>query len=231
MAIRCGLLGKHASRRDSIALEAPEAFLSAWEPWLQSGLSTSRERLGRDWQAAFLSAPIWRFWLGSDICGTTVLGAFMASLDQIGRYFPLTVFAAADRALAIPPPEFEAHGAWFEATEAFLLATLVPSMSFERLAAALAALPPPLAYPPVAARDPVAALAIGGAIGPFDGHAPGTSFASLRLADWAAAYAGRAFWWTAGGIGFRPIALATRHLPHPELFTAMLTGDFRAFAG
>lgn len=227
--MRCGLFGKHASRRDLVAIEVPGSFLAVFEPWLQSSLSTSRERLGRAWQAAYLAAPIWRFWLGSDICGTTILGALMASLDEIGRYYPLAVLAAADRTLAIPPPEFETHEAWFKASEAFLLGTLEPGVTLERITAALEALPTPRTCPPVAPRAPIEVVNLGGVLCPLDDRIEEKTFSSLRLADWGAAYAGRAFWWTAGGVAFRPVALATRHLPHPDLFAALLTGDFRAF--
>jgi len=231
--MRCGLFGKHASRRDLVAVEVPGAFLAVFEPWLQSALSTSREQLGARWQDAYLAAPIWRFWLGSDICGTTILGALMASLDEIGRYYPLTVLAAGDRRAAIPPPEFETHEAWFKAVEAFLLATLEPGVTLEMVKSALEALPVPRTYPPVAPREPIRLVAHGGTHGgvlcPLDDRIEGKAFASLRLADWASANAGRAFFWTPGGLAFRPVALATRHLPHPDLFCAMLTGDFGAF--
>lgn len=225
--MRCGLFGKHASRREHVAIDVPGPFLSVFEPWLQAGVSASRERLGKGWQAAFLSAPIWRFWLGSEICGTTVLGAFMASLDEIGRYYPLTVLAAGDRDVAIPPPELETHDTWFEASEAFLLSTLAPGLSLDRVTAALEALPLPRACPPVISRDPIRATSLGGVLCPLDAQADTRTFASLRLSGWAAAYAGSSFWWTVGGVAFRPLALATRHLPHPDLFTGMLTGDFR----
>ena len=69
---------------------------------MQSGISASRERLKDQWQQAYLTAPIWRFWLGADICGVTVVGALMSSLDGIGRYYPLTVFAVADAGGADP---------------------------------------------------------------------------------------------------------------------------------
>ncbi len=227
--MRCGLFGKHASRRDLVAIEVPGSFLTVFEPWLQASLSASRERLGGAWQAAYLAAPIWRFWLGADICGTTILGALMASLDETGRYYPLAVLAAPDPQGAIPPPEFETHEDWFKAGEAFLLATLAPGVTLERIQVALAELPPPRTFPPVAPRAPLAAMTRGGVLCPLDDRIEAKAFASLRLADWAEAYAGRAFWWTAGGASFRPVALATRHLPHPDLFAAMLTGDFRAF--
>ena len=66
--MQCSLFGKLPARRDFIAIGAPREFLNAWEPWLQSAISSSRQELGKDWQAAFLAAPIWRFWLGADIC-------------------------------------------------------------------------------------------------------------------------------------------------------------------
>src|SRR5262249_28369685 len=100
--MRCSLFGKLAAKRDFIAVAAPRAFLDAWEPWMQSSVSASQHSLGRAWHGAFLAAPIWRFWLGADICGTTVLGAFMSSLDGMGRYYPLTLFACADPGAAIP---------------------------------------------------------------------------------------------------------------------------------
>jgi type VI secretion system protein ImpM len=213
--MRCGLFGKHASRRDLVAIEVPGRFLSIFEPWLQAALSTSREQLGGAW---------------SEICGTTILGALMASLDETGRYYPLTILAAGDSKDAIAPPEFDTNEAWFKQVESFLLATLEPGVTLERISTSLERLPTPRTYPPVAPREPIRALNLGGVLCPLDDCIEGKAFTSLRLADWAAAYAARAYWWTAGGVAFRPVALATRHLPHPDLFSAMLTGDFRAFA-
>ena len=65
--MRCGLFGKLPAKRDFIALFAPRDFLDVWEPWMQSSISASREKLLDGWQQAFLTAPIWRFWLGAEI--------------------------------------------------------------------------------------------------------------------------------------------------------------------
>ena len=65
--MRCGLFGKLPTKRDFIAVFAPRPLLDAWEPWMQSGISASRERLKDQWQQAYLTAPIWRLWLGADI--------------------------------------------------------------------------------------------------------------------------------------------------------------------
>ena len=141
--MQCSLYGKVPAKRDFIALGAPREFLNTWESWLQAAISASRTTLGNDWQPAFLTAPIWRFWLGGDICGRSVIGAFMSSLDGVGRYFPLTLFACADDGAAIPPPEYGAQDGWFDRVESFLMSTLDHDAQFETMTAELAALPPP----------------------------------------------------------------------------------------
>ena len=136
-ACRCGLYGKLPTKRDFIAIQAPREFLAVWEPWMQGGLSASRHALGDSWQQTFLTAPIWRFWLGAELCGRTVLGAFMSSLDGVGRYFPLTLLAFPDEGAAIPPPEFDAQDGWFAVAEEFLLSTLEDATTFETVTAGL----------------------------------------------------------------------------------------------
>ena len=91
--MQCGLFGKLSAKRDFVALSVPRDFLNAWEPWMQSCVSASRDSLGETWLESYLTAPIWRFWLGADICGATVTGAVMPSLDGVGRYYPLTLLA------------------------------------------------------------------------------------------------------------------------------------------
>src|SRR5262245_46086044 len=111
-----GLFGKLPAKRDFVSFAAPRAFLDRWEPWLQGSVATSRQHLGEAWAEAFRNAPIWRFWLGSAICGVPVIGAFMPSIDAVGRYFPLTVFSIED-ASSCPPPELEMQTQWFEQAE------------------------------------------------------------------------------------------------------------------
>jgi type VI secretion system protein ImpM len=235
--MQCCLYGKVAAKRDFIAISAPREFLNAWEPWLQGAISASRTTLGDKWQPAFLTAPIWRFWLGADICGTSVVGAFMSSLDGVGRYFPLTLFACADDDAAIPPPEFTSQDDWFEAAEAFLMSTLNHDANFEAMAAALAALPPPFQE-----LQKVLAQASGGepngqqvlfqavpqALLAARGQSFSEVFGSIRRRDYARIYAGSTFWWTVGGEGVASVALSGKGMPDPFLFAAMLTGQFAA---
>ncbi len=221
-AMRCGLFGKLPSKRDFVAIAATREFLSAWERWLQGGLSASRLRLQDAWQEAFLRAPIWRFWLGAEASGHPVLGAFMPSVDGVGRYFPLTVFACGE---ALPPPEFDLQETWFSAVEDLLLSALEPQASFEALSAALAALPPPQSptFPDVEgmSRLPHSAILLRGAPERWP-----IAFADARRADHLRTYARDTFWWTLGGEGFPPLALVNRGMPDPYVFAGMLTGTF-----
>ena len=156
--MRCSLFGKLGAKRDFVALATPRRFLETWEPWVQACMSASRHQLGAEWQNAFLTAPVWRFWLGADISGATVVGAIMPSLDGVGRYYPLTLLVVADPLHSIPPPDFDAQDPWFAAAEEFLLATLDQARSFEDISAALDAMKLPLAKASVVISSDVVAI-------------------------------------------------------------------------
>ncbi len=223
--MRCGLFGKLPAKRDFIAIYAPRPLLDVWEPWMQAGISASHETMRDGWREAFLTAPIWRFWLGAEICGTTVTGAFMSSLDGVGRYYPLTAFACADPGAPIPPPELDPQDEWFAAAEDFLLSTLHNDLSFGTVPASPARLAPP--------RAPSTALAEGqvkmddSCVGtPAVGRPFAELFGSLRSDNHVNAYAAASFWWTLGGDAYPPFALSCRRMPSPFLFASMLTGGF-----
>ena len=223
--MQCGLYGKLPTKRDFIAIQAPREFLAVWEPWMQGGLSASRHALGDSWQQTFLTAPIWRFWLGAELCGRTVLGAFMSSLDGVGRYFPLTLLAFPDEGVAIPPPEFDAQDGWFAVAEEFLLSTLEDTTTFEAVTAGLERLVNPSDDPLVARRSDMVEFK-DGLIAQLHQRSLSDVFASIRIADYANVYAAATFWWTIGGEGFQPLAMSSRRMPPPFQFTQMLTGRF-----
>jgi type VI secretion system protein ImpM len=225
--MRCGLYGKLPTKRDFIALNAPRDFLAVWEPWIQSAMAASRQSLGDTWMPAFLTAPIWRFWLGADLCETTVVGAFMPSLDGIGRYFPLTLFACADESKAMPPPEIDPQDDWFAAAEHFLLSILDDPISFEETQSALDDLRFP-AIRHVDRRPDEPAGVFGNSIAKVGQRALPETFAAMRLTDHAAIYSAATFWWTMGGEGYEPMALGGRRMPSPYLFSAMLSGRFES---
>jgi type VI secretion system protein ImpM len=222
----CSLYGKLPSKRDFVVIGATRDFLNAWEPWLQASISSSRNQLDHSWQSAFLTAPIWRFWLGADVCGRSTLGAFMSSLDGVGRYFPLTLFASADDGASIPPPELDDQEQWFDAAETVLMSALDQDNDFETFSGRVAALP----QPQQRRRDPddpdrVPGIDLG--IARQSGAEPlAALFSSLRMREHDKIYAAASFWWTIGGENFPPIALCGHGLPDPLAFSAMLTGEF-----
>jgi type VI secretion system protein ImpM len=223
--MRCGLFGKVSAKRDFIALATPRSFLEIWEPWVQSCLSASQHQLGRDWQSAYLTAPLWRFWLGADVVGETALGVFMPSVDGVGRYYPLTLMAIAESSSSIPPPDLDAQDPWFSMGEKFLLSTLDREISFGQITATLEALPVPRVEATVTGSDDIVRLSdeAAGVV------AAGTSFrdalAKVRASNHGAS-AAATFWWTDGGGDFPPMALACRGLLDPFGYCAMLTGKF-----
>jgi type VI secretion system protein ImpM len=226
--MRCGLFGKLPAKRDFIALYTPRAFLNAWEAWMQAGMSASREMLAGSWKDAFLTAPIWRFWLGADVCGSTVLGAFMPSLDGLGRYYPLTLFACADDGTAIPPPDIDSHDDWFAAGEELLLSALGQHAAFETLSSGLDSLKPPAVAVTRSSGEGTRAPIDGIAAGEANGRCFPDLFASLRAANAAAVSSAATFWWTIGGREFPSQALCCRRMPDPFLFASMLTGGFES---
>lgn len=225
--MRCGLFGKLPAKRDFVAPNAPRDFLSVWEPWMQSGVAASRHALGEGWQAAFLKAPIWRFWLGRDLCGGTMLGAMMPSVDGVGRYFPLTIFARAEPGETILSPDLDPQEAWLSGAEDVLLSALVPETGLDRVLAGLAALGGPGAGVPAlpAAVVPLSPAGWGTALPEGDVRA---GLERLGRADPGRAAAGTSLWWTLGGSGVAPFALAMPGLPSASLFAMLLTGPVPA---
>jgi type VI secretion system protein ImpM len=223
--MRCGLYGKLPAKRDFIAISTPRGFLDAWEPWMQGGISASRQDLGAKWQDSFLRAPIWRFWLGAEVCGTTVLGAIMSSLDGVGRYYPLTLLSWAEEGEAIAPPDLDAQETWFGKAEELLLSTLEHGVPYESTMEALERLDPASAWSS-SMTDDMIPLARGGVALPVRERPFGEIFTALRAADLVHVYAAATFWWTIGGEDFDPIALSGSRMPDPFLFSDMLTGRF-----
>lgn len=226
--MRIGLYGKLPAKRDFVVSEVARDFLRVWEPWMQGGVSDSTLRLGQGWQNWYLAAPIWRFWLGRDIAGEEALGAFMASVDGVGRMFPLTIVAQGD----LPAPEDEPQEAWFSAVEELLLDTLEPErMPYEATLARLKALDRPRATPP--GEGPAAAQGSGPTV--VRAASAGAPIASVLAAlsdrDRRRRLRRAAVFWTIGGDAVAPMALRSDGLPQADLFGAFLTCSFEPVTG
>ena len=220
-----GFFGKLPAKRDFVAVGASRAFLETWEPWLQASLATSRQKLGAGWAGAYNRAPIWRFWLGANFAGEAIVGALMASVDGVGRPFPLAVFAGEGEGL-LPPPEIEANDAWCEAAEAALLCALAPETAFEDFARAVEALPSPALQSRVEEISGVEQMGENVVLVRGLDAQPSLAFRAARRFGHRGAFAGQSFWWTVGGEGYEALALAVVGLPAPSLFSDMLTGAF-----
>ncbi len=152
----------------------------------------------------------------------------MSSLDGVGRYYPLTLFAYADPGSAIAPPDIDAQDAWLEAAEDLLLSTLDKDVTFETITGALDQLAPPTQQPTDSPPAGISSLREGAMSRPLGEGSFADLFASLRTANHSSVYAAASFWWTVGGGEYQPLALCCRRMPDPFLFAGMLTGQINS---
>jgi type VI secretion system protein ImpM len=220
-----GFYGKLPAKRDFVAANVSRRFLEVWEPWLQAGMATSRQIFGEAWREIYLRSPIWRFWLGAHFCGEAVMGAFMPSIDGVGRYFPLTI-AIDESEGVLPPPEIEANEAWFDAIETVLLDALHPDRTFEEAAATVAALAPPTRTMSDEFGADIAELSSGAVVIRGFGADAAPAFARARRFGHRQTFATQTYWWTIGGEDFARTALIETGMPPPDRFAALLAGAF-----
>ena len=136
-----GLFGKLPARGDFVRENLPRDFTDAWDAWWQRGLAGTQLRPREEWCAAWLEAPVWRFVLPPGLCGRNgVLGLWMPSVDKAGRYFPLTIAAAAAGDWApYAGAMMDALTAWEQAGRDALEYDLAPVELLERIQAAFQA--------------------------------------------------------------------------------------------
>jgi type VI secretion system protein ImpM len=214
-----GVFGKYPGRRDFISVGMPQAILSPLEKWLQAGLATSKEAFGMRWKEMFLVQPIWNFRLGREIGGVDCLGAFMPSVDGVGRYFPLLLLAyPPDKSFGYPLWMDLDIGGWFDTVHAALLATLSDGN-----------LPDPADIAKSVAEPPSVAIAEG------DGK-PGSRGLRVEMGEQDRedfrdalqrhdlAFAGnrQSVWWTDGGAHVARQVLVVPGMPEPHVFSGML---------
>ena len=131
-----GAFGKIPSLGDFFRLDLPRGFVEPWDAWLQAALLTARDSLGEAWNARDMSAPIWRFSVPAGQAGPqAVSGVLMASVDRVGRQFPLTLAAVHDESDILATHFCNASA--FESLEMIALRALDDSMTREGLRACL----------------------------------------------------------------------------------------------
>lgn len=142
-----GFFGKLPAHGDFIRRGLPQGFVDPWDRWMQERMLAARSAAGETWDGLYLHAPIWRFTLSAGVCGAApALGVLMASVDRVGRQFPLTLAAQApggQGAAALHLAAREAH----HSLEEIALDALEDGADRESLEAALERAPPPPAAP------------------------------------------------------------------------------------
>ena len=99
-----GWHGKLPTLGDFTTRGLDDDFVEVWDGWMSLGLSKLRADSPDDWLDAYLSSPTWRFivtprFLPAPLSTGMWTGVVMASVDRVGRYYPLTL---AGRLHAIP---------------------------------------------------------------------------------------------------------------------------------
>jgi len=226
-------LGDFASRR----LEP--GWIAGWDGWLAEGLGSMREVRGEAWLAGYLASPPWRFVLSPGVLAEsegTWAGVLMASVDRVGRYFPLTIAAPLD-SLPNSSAALDTLLSWLHGIEDAAADALNDDWDIDRLETELATrcVLPELADRANSAAMPASEDAPNDVVGPlsrlFESGLSGTvavpmpradlirAFADALVRRGQAALAGMSFWLAASEQS--PRLTMTRGLPTGNEFAAL----------
>jgi len=234
--MQVGFYGKLPSHGDFLRRRVSDAFVDAWDAWLRECLIASRTALGPRWLDVYLTSPAWRFVCGAGACGPApVIGVAAPSVDQVGRYFPLTLVAEL-------PPDVSlvtaaSCGAFFEAAEQLVIETLATErVDFERFDQGTLALEralSPIAFPPELVLDPGASAIVTDS--PHAWQMPlatasdvTSAFEQLLSLHLEAKYRPLVLFWTEGSGVVEPSCLVLKGLPAPDMYPALLEGAWTA---
>lgn len=214
-------LGDFASRR----LDDP--FPARWDAWLQQCLSSARNALGDvAFTEAYVRAPAWHFLLMPGVIdGAAWAGVLMASVDRVGRHFPLTACMQTRDPRAVLASLAEG-GVWHQRVSQALLSAVSGEVDVDGFEQLLATCLFPLNrhLPNGAGRELLSAAAVSltgriGAVtlpGPLDQALPAAGLDLL-----ARDLTGESLWWTSPADGATTLLIA-RGLPAPGDYLALL---------
>ncbi len=127
MVVFRGFFGKLPARGDFVTAGLPRDFVSRWDAWVSATLPTALAASGDHW----LETPAKRFRAAPGVYAVDgVTGVVFASIDKVGRMFPLTLVWTGDD-VDIEAAEHLGHAAIADA--------MPPDVLAERLAAVGAA--------------------------------------------------------------------------------------------
>lgn len=224
-----GFFGKVTTHGDFVSRRLPAAFLRCWDMWLQERLHGSRNALGADWLDRYLSSPVWRFALASEICDASAwAGLLMPSVDRVGRHFPLTIAAGTvgspGRSGYEPLLDWlQTSKPWYDHLESFALSTLRDGFALDAFDRAVCAVKP---LPTTASVDVCTATMSGDGLWLPLAGLDHVSHQLPGIHQWLAGFAlaGQSLWWSDGSARVRPAILLCKGLPSQAQFTAMLAG-------
>jgi type VI secretion system protein ImpM len=230
-----GFYGKLPSHGDFLRRRVSDAFVDAWDAWLRECLAASRTALGARWLDVYLTSPAWRFVCAGGACGPVpVLGLLAPSVDQVGRYFPLTLVSELPEDVSLVTAAAASAG-FFDSAERLVIETLAADpVDFERFDQGVLALEGelgPVSMAPGIVLDPAAVSVMTESPQPWQlplGAASdlGYAFEQLLSLHLEAKYRPLVLWWTDGSSVIEPSWLVLKGLPGPALYPGLLEGSW-----
>jgi type VI secretion system protein ImpM len=230
-----GFYGKLPSHGDFLRRRVSDAFVDAWDAWLRECLASSRTALGSRWLDLYLTSPAWRFVCAPGACGPApVVGLLAPSVDQVGRYFPLTLVAELPEDVSLVTAA-AASAAFFDSAEQLVIETLAADpVDFDRFDRGVLALEQELGsitVSPGIVLDPAAVSVLTESPQPWQVPLRGSSdlasgFEQLLSLHLEARYRPLVLWWTDGSAVVEPTWLILKGLPGPALYPGLLEGSW-----
>jgi len=223
----CGLFGKLPQQADFVSHHLHEDFTEYWHVWLQSSMSVSREQLGEDWLNYYLTSPVWHFALSPGICFTNaVSGVMIPSMDEVGRYFPLTLAHAGNHLV------WDAYlngKEWHDDAEKTLISALDEDTAYTKLVDSLELLEMPdfQGLPEYQTQASTTGLDKAFMV-PLSGDAEiPNMLAGLLDKTYTRLLGNYSLWWTKGSEYVEPCLLICSNLPAAGQFAALFDGDWQ----
>jgi type VI secretion system protein ImpM len=233
--MQVGFYGKLPSHGDFLRRRVSDTFIDAWDAWLRECLAASRAALGGRWLDVYLTSPAWRFVCAPGACGPApVVGLLAPSVDQVGRYFPLTLVSELPEDVSIVTAAAASAG-FFDSAERLVIETLaadpVDFARFDEGVISLAEALDAVALSPGRMLDPAAVSVLTETTQawqvPLAGSADLASACEQLLSmHLETKYKPLVLWWTEGSAVVEPSWLILKGLPTPELYSGLLDGNW-----
>lgn len=226
---RLAFVGKLPSFADFIEGHLPIGLSKAWYAWAEQAMETSAVQLEDRWLNAYLTSPVWRFFIACDVVDLyAYAGIVVPSVDQAGRYFPFAVFLPIAQGQRV---QFvNDHFAWYQAIEARVLAQLdCQKLKVQSSMQSLdQALQQTISVWGSSKKERASDFAQPWVFSGYQEQHLDRSLLGLLMSRLSA----ESLWWTEGNeLDCQPYAVfVTQGLPDPALFSRMIVGDWQCDA-